>query len=845
MRRTVAAVSLALSAAVPLAAQQLTPPGTGGVAALDRTLARLVENRRVLLVAAHPDDEDTELTTLLSRGLGVDAAYLSLSRGEGGQNLIGPELGEALGLLRTGELVAARALDGGRQFFTRAFDFGFSRSLEETGRFWPREALLADVVRVIRRFQPQVVVTVFSGTPRDGHGQHQMSAVIAREAFAVLRDSAWGPRRLYRSTRFDTSGTSLVVPTAGIDEETGRTFHQLAMASRSLHRSQDMGQLQRLGPSFARLSVVEDATGRAPGAPVRGTGMADAVDAMFAGIDAALPPGLDRYAALIDSARTSLTPRAVGRALPFLVRALAELRREGPPAFRALKEPLLEEAVAAAAGIVVDAAANDAAVVPGQEMQVRVAAWSAGGVPVRTLAAGVAAPAGWRVSPRGESAAVDGGPQPFFSVGNVPSHGFGVQAPDDAAPTTPYFLVRPRQGALYDWGAAPEEVRGEPLDPPLLVGWVRLGVGGATIRIERAVSYRYRDQALGEVRRPISVVPAVGVRIAPDLLVWPLDDPRPRAITVELTHGARTPTSGEVRLELPVGWPEVPVQRFSLEEEGARRAFTFQVSAPARLRPGTYAINAVATDGSRRYERASVPIDYPHIRPIAYTSTASLRVEAMPLALPPVRSVGYVRGASDLVPEALRSIGVPLTVLSAADLERGDLSVHDVIVIGSRAYETEPALVAANGRLLDYARAGGRVLVQYQQYQFEAGGFAPFRLTMARPHDRVTDEASPVRVLDPDSPALRTPNAIGPADWDGWVQERGLYFASDWDAAYRPLLEMGDGAERLRGGLLVARLGRGLYTYTGLSFFRELPAGVPGAYRLFMNLLGMEPADVP
>ncbi len=845
MRRTLITVLLALCATSPLAAQQLTPPGTGGVVALDRMLARLAQDRRVLIVGAHPDDEDTEFITLLSRGLGIEVAYLSLSRGEGGQNLIGPELGEALGLIRTGELLAARSEDGGRQFFTSAFDFGFSKSLEETERFWPREVLRADMLRVVRRFRPQVMAMVFTGTPRDGHGQHQMSGVLAREVFAALRDSAWGPRKLFLSARFDTARTSLVLPSAGLDGATGRSYFQIAMASRSLHRSQDMGQLQLLGPSVTRLTLVEDLTRGDQRTSAAAPGADGAVDQLFAGIDTRLPPALGRYAALIDSARGALTPRSISRALPFLARALDELRRAAPPALLSAKLPLLEEAIAAAGEVVVDAAADDGAAVPGQALSLRLAAWGAGTTAVRVVDAGVDAPEGWRVTPRGAALAPDGAVPTFLRIGRIPIHAFTVEVPEQAPLSTPYFLVRPRAGALYDWSAAPDGLRGEPLDPPLLKGWMRLVVGGATIRIEREVSYRFRDQASGEVRRPVSVVPAVGVSVSPDVLVWAVDDPRPRVVTVELTHGARTPTSGELRLELPVGWPEAAPQRFTLEEEGARRAFTFHVSAPPRLRPGTFAINAVATSGTQRFDRASVQVDYPHIRPMTYATTAAVRVEATPLSLPPLRSVGYVRGASDLVPEALRMVGVPVTVLSAADLERGDLSRFDVIVIGSRAYETEPALVASNGRLLDYARAGGRVLVQYQQYQFEAGGFAPFRLTMARPHDRVTDETSPVTVLEPNSPAFRTPNAIGAADWDGWVQERGLYFAHEWDPAYRPLLEMGDGAERLRGGLLVARVGRGLYTYTGISFFRELPAGVPGAYRLFLNLLGLEPANVP
>ena len=296
MRRLTLAVIFALGCAPALAAQQLAPPGTGGVASLDRALAHLATNRRVLLIGAHPDDEDTELLTLLSRWMGVDAAYLSLSRGEGGQNLIGPELGEGLGLVRTGELLAARSVDGAHQYFTRAFDFGFSKSLQETARFWPHDSVLADAMRVVRRFRPQVIVSVFSGTPRDGHGQHQMAGVIARDVFQALKDSAWGPRKLYQNARFDTSGTTVRLPSGQIDPVSGRSVLQIAMAGRSLHRSQDMGQVQRLGTSVIRLALVERS----------GQGGAGADRGLFDGVDTSLASGLATFSALIDSARTLL-----------------------------------------------------------------------------------------------------------------------------------------------------------------------------------------------------------------------------------------------------------------------------------------------------------------------------------------------------------------------------------------------------------------------------------------------------------------------------------------------------------------------------------------------------------
>jgi len=834
-RRLALAAGLA-AAALPAAAraQQLRPAGTGGVPALDRMLRGLDQNRRVLVIGAHPDDEDTELLTFLARGTGADAAYLSLSRGEGGQDLIGPELGEALGLLRSEELLAARGVDGAHQYFTRAFDFGFSKTLDETLRFWPEDTLRADVVRVIRRFRPQVVVSIFSGTPRDGHGQHQAAGRVAREAFDLLRDSTWGPRKFYRSTRFDTAGTTVVIASGVLDPVAGQSYHQLAMAARSLHRSQDMGRLQDMGASSTRLMLVEDLTGRGAGG-------------VFAGIDTALAPSLARYAALVDSARTALSPRAPERVVPLLAAALVELRRNAPADFRAAKEPALEEALANAAGIVADAIADDSRLVAGETFAVTAALWdgdaSGGGATLDSAA--VEAPAGWTMRDQGAAPAPTAGG--FFSASarGVAARRFAVTVAADAPPGEPYFLARPLAGALYDWSAAPEDERGEPFGPPPVFATLSTTIAGVPVTLRREVAWRYADEVRGEIRRPLFVVPAVGVEISPSDMTWPVAADGAREVSVTLTNGRRERTSGTLQLEVPDGWPAVPPVAFALEGEDTQQSYALTVRPPRNVAPGAYTVRAVATAGGERFDRATELVDYPHIRPVAYVRRATLRIEMADLALPAVRSVGYVRGAADLVPEALRSVGVPVVVLSPDELEKGDLSRFDVIVVGSRAYQTDPGLVASNGRLLDYARAGGRLIVQYQQYPFVRGGFAPYAFTIASPHDRVTDEHAPVALLAPSNPLFHRPNGIGPADWDGWVQERGLYFAHSWDPAYRPLLETGDEGEKLDGGLLVARLGRGLYVYTGLSFFRQLPANVPGAYRLFANLLALRPEDVP
>ncbi|HZE93483.1 MAG TPA: PIG-L family deacetylase [Gemmatimonadales bacterium] len=801
---------------------QLAPAGTGGVAALAATLRQLGSNKRVLMIGAHPDDEDTQLLVLLARGMGAQAAYLSLTRGEGGQNLIGPELGPELGIIRTEELLAARELDGARQFFTRAYDFGFSKSAEETFRFWPRDSILKDVLDVMRRFRPQVVIAVFSGTPADGHGHHQVSAILARQAFDLLRDSAGGPQKFYRSTRGDPTATTLSLPVGTLDPILGQSYFQVAMASRSRHRSQDMGQLQRPGPATAGVALLATKT------PAAGE------TSVFAGIDTTIHvPG---YAPLIDSALAALTPWRPSATLPYLIRALRLVGMADT-----VPRTLLERAIAIAAGVTIDGTADDGIVTPGERLQIEVTVWNAGDSAVRVDSVSVAAPAGWSLE-RLELGA------PTVPPGTLLTRRFVLTVARDAERTQPYFLRRPltNRGGLYDWSTAPPDVRGLPFEPPPVSARLRLIIGGEVVTLTREIVYRYRDQAIGEIRRPLFVTRDLDVAITPEELLWPVDggSREPRHFTLTATNRARGSAKARVAVTVPSGWPPISAESLAFTREDETKTIGVNLAPPVAdsLKAGTYELRAGNGGGWLEI------IDYPHIRPRALSRPAVAQIRAARLALPALSHVGYVRGAADRVPEALLAVGVPLELIGPDSLARGDLSRYDAIVIGSRAYETEPALIANNGRLLEYARNGGLLIVQYQQYPFVDGGFAPFPLTIARPHDRVTDENAPVTALDPANPVFHYPNEIRPDDWRGWIQERGLYFAHSWDTTYVAVLEThdpGSPPEALKGGLLIAPLGRGAYVYTGLSFFRQLPAGVPGAYRLFMNLLGLKRRNVP
>lgn len=798
--------------AIPLAAQ-LGPPSTGGAVAAEHARRMLGHNKRVLLIGAHPDDEDTDLITVLVRGEGAETAYLSLNRGEGGQNLIGPELGEALGVLRTEELLSARSLDGGRQYFTRAYDFGYSKSLEDTWAQWPRDSVLKDVVRVIREFRPQIIVSVFSGTSSDGHGQHQAAGWAAHEGFAAAADSTrfpelareerlapWRADKLYLAARFTPAPRMDTIYTGGLDAAVGKSYHQIAMESRSRHRSQDMGSLQTLGPASTRIALVTDRTGRGAGS------------GMWAGVDTTLPAG-------------------------------------SSGGWWATQLRYTNELVANQRGIVLDAVASRADILPGESTEVTLTLWNAGDSAVTATLRLEGLP-GLRP---GTAVTVAPG-----QVGTVVDT---VRIPASAS-TDPYYLRLPRRGAMYDWGTAPEATRAA--SPPLLTAVADLG---NRFQLSREVSYRWRDPAYGERRDRLVVVPRVGVRLDRAMIVWPLGSREPRTVNVTIRHAADDTTSGMVRLEVPAGWTPPPAQPFRLSRNGEEASFAFRIEPPPSATPGSFEVRAfaVAGDGTRYTESVEI-ISYPHIARRGMNRPAVGTIRLMDIATPPLTAIGYVRGAADAVPEALLGLGVPVVELSPDSLARGDLSRFDAVIIGSRAYETVPAVREFNARLLNYAQGGGLLLVQYQQYDYFRGAFAPFPLaiggqslgdllsgtgtrvtrssTGARDsHDRVADENAPVRIVDPSSPVVQAPNRLTNADWEGWVQERGLYFAREWAPEYRPVLEMHDpGEPPLEGGLLVAPVGKGTYVYTGLSFYRELPAGVPGAYRLFMNLLALRPA---
>jgi len=428
-------------------------------------------------------------------------------------------------------------------------------------------------------------------------------------------------------------------------------------------------------------------------------------------------------------------------------------------------------------------------------------------------------------------------------VSGLAQWGFEVRVPRGSTPTVPYFLSLPLNGDLYDWSRADGEELGEPLQSPSATAEFNLLISGVPVGITREVVYRVRDQARGEVRLPIRALPEIEVSVTPSLLLWPAAKEEAREVEVLVRSHSKHPLAGTLELssDPPLG-QSLAAKEIRIEEPEGQQILRFELSNPTSNASNSIRLTATAKlDTGRSYAAAYPVVSYPHIRPLPQPVPARVEIQMLDLKLPEVTRVGYIRGAADRVPEILREIGLPLQMLTDADLGAADLSRFDAIVVGSRAYETRPTLAEVNSRLLKYVEEGGLLLVQYQQYQFVRGGFTPLALEIARPHGRVTDETAAIAVLQPEHAAFRTPNRITQADWSGWVQERGLYFASQWDPAFSTLLSLHDEGQPVeKGVLLVATVGKGLYVYTGLSFFRQLPAGVPGAIRLFVNLLSLE-----
>jgi LmbE family N-acetylglucosaminyl deacetylase len=879
-----AVCGLLVLARLAAAAEALSPLDLDrGASGLALALRRVGVAGRVLQVTAHPDDEMNDVLVRLSRGLGLRTALLTVTRGEGGQNAIGPELFDALGVLRTGELMALHRYDGAEQYFGRAFEFGFSFSVEETFAKWGREETLGDVVRVVRAFRPDVILTL----PLEGEGggqHHQAAGRLAAEAFRAAASPARFPEQLRQGLRpwqarkiyeggvggyGEVPGRPVRVATGVYDPVLGMTWQQLGSRARAMHRCQGAAQLVAdPGPAEGVFSLL-DAEPAAAGAE---TDILDGIDTSLAGLGRFLPgsPLASDLAALqskAEAARVPPDPASPERSAPALAAALGAARallssldeRVADPAARAeVRERLrdeekdLEAALALAQGLVLEARAEDGLVAPGQEVGVEASLFNASPAPVEVDALEVEAPAGWVVERReGRAAAVAGG--------TVGRGRFAVTVASDAPPSRPYWRRASDRDRHELLSPADETL---PWSPPALAARARCRVAGVALTLRAPVAWRYAGPFVGgERRHEVQVVPALAVRVSPEIAAAPLRaSRRPIEVRVFARNLAPGAAVADVRLEAPPGWSVEPASLpVRLSYEGEESGALFRVTPPAGLTAGVKRLRAVAVRDGREHRETLQAVDYDHVERRQLLWPAETRVLALDVRTRPGAAVGYVMGSGDALADAIRQLGLPLTLLAADDLLFGDLSRFTTIVTGIRAYETRPDLRSAHGRLLRWVESGGHLVVQYNRAALnrlapeasalpagEPSPYVPFPAVVTS--ERISDETAPVRLLVPDHPLLTSPNRIGPADWDGWVQERGIQLLAARDPRYTELLASTDPfpfnpGER-RGLLVEAKVGKGTWTYVGLALFRQVPAGVPGAWRLLANMLGRDSGNL-
>jgi LmbE family N-acetylglucosaminyl deacetylase len=867
-RRPLVAVAISVALTWTHLDSQVRPIYDSGAAGLTHLLGRLHTTASALHTGAHPDDEDSAFIARTARGDHARVAYLSLTRGEGGQNIIGTELFDALGVIRTEELLQARRLDGGEQFFTRAFDYGFSKTLAEARSKWNEREILGDMVRVIRQFRPLVIYSRFVGNASDGHGQHQFAGYLTPLAFAAAADRAqypeqiaaglrpWQVRKLYRQGRgASDAAATMQVQTGILDPVIGRSYAAVAAEGRSQHKSQEMGGIEPLGPSASGLVRVETRVT----VPSTESSIFDGLDTSLPGLATlmGLPAGsLAGELRAIDAAARdavrdfrALEPERIVPVLATGLRATRAARaalrsaagsddaRADVDFVLARKETDFAEALALAAGAVVDPLADEETVVPGGTAGVNVRTFLAHPTLVRITRTTLNAGNGWRVEPAAVPEARGG----FRRETPTSIERYTVSVPATALLTQPYFLGNPRQGDSYNWAA--DAPAGMPFQSPLVTATVTFDTNGTEFTISRPVVYRFADRVRGELRRDLNVVPELSVGLDTQLLIVPASGAaRAQRLVVTATSSGNRAMTGTLRLRLPAGWTATPASStFSIASAGESATATFDVTPPAQRTPGTLTIQAEAESGGRVFTASMDTIEYPHIQSHRLYSPASARAEVVNLAVSAVR-VGYIMGSGDEVPDALRRMGVDVTMIGNEMLSTGDLSRFDTIVVGIRASEARPEFAANQMRLRSYMERGGTLIVQYQQTDYVERGLSPYPVKSPG-NSRVTDETAPVRILAPTHPAFTFPNRITPADFNGWVQERNLYAFGSFDAPYVSLLESADpGEPPQRGGQVIAPVGKGRYVYTAYSWFRQLRAGVPGAYRQFANLISLPKA---
>ena len=850
-----------------------------GSTALWQSLKKLHTRASLLMITAHPDDEDGGMLTYESRGIGARAALLTLNRGEGGANVMSPDYFDALGLVRTEELLAADRYYGVDQYWTRVVDYGFSKTKAESIKMWAHGRVLYDVVRVVRLVRPLVITSVFVGGPSDGHGNHQTAGAVAQEVFKAAADPnvfpdqikeelrPWAPVKDYARLPFRLRGdepelaANVQIPEGAYNPVLGMSYVQLSREGLAYQKSQNGGGSI---PNAGQLLSAYHRYGSLIPAADKEESFFDGIDTSLLGIATLAPnsgatflkEALSRINSSVETATVQFSAVHPEQCAPALAVGMKEtaalLEQVSQSALPAdakynirheleIKRVQFNNALAEALGLSVAATvAPDTEpnplmalflgdpetfriAIPGQTFGVKVHVVKQSSSPVTLETIGVAR------NEQSEGSQVLADDQPV-------DRRFTITLPQDADLTKPYFSRPDIEQPYYD--IHDDRYLNLPLAPYPLAGWAQFTFDGVSIRVSQYVQTMKHITGEGTVFEPLVIGPAIGVAISPRAGIVPLES-KSFNVTTVVHSNVKGPAKGAVRPSLPEGWKSSPSSAaFSTSDDGQDQSLTFQIT-PANLAQKPYEITAVAEYNGRRYTEGYQLTGYPTLRPTFLYEPATYRLRGVDVKVAPDLKVGYVMGSGDDVPASLEHLGIQVTALGASDIASGDLTKFDTILFGVRTYAARPELGTYNSRFLDYVRHGGVLIVQYNTPEFDHN-YGPYPYVMGENPEEVTDEQSKVTILEPSNPIFNWPDKISEADFAGWVEERGSKWMKSWDPQYHALLETHDAdQEPQKGGLLYAKYGKGIYIYNAYAFYRQLPEGVPGAYRLFANMISL------
>lgn len=784
-----------------------------------------------LYIAAHPDDENTGLISHLSNHVYANTAYLSLTRGDGGQNLIGPELREILGVIRTEELLEARKTDGGKQFFTRANDFGFSKNPDETFEFWDKDRILEDVVHIIRKFKPDVIINRFDHrSPGKTHGHHTASAILSVEAFDIVNNpkkfpksagefGVWQPKRLFFNSSwfffgsqeaFEKADKSAYMPieSGNFYPLLGLSNGEIAALSRSKHQSQGFGSTGVRGNQTEYLEFLK-------GDPITSDNLFEGINTNWSRLE-----GGEAIGKILIPLEKEFDFNNPSKILPGLLRAYSFVQNLKDEHWREIKTEQLKHLILQTSGLFLEAVSTENSINPSQEYEIKIETInrSKENIVLKSI-----------TDSNGKTLWNENENLSFNQVKNLSLS--KISASGENSYSSPYWLKETGTPGMY---SVPEKLIGFPEAPGPEKVIFNLQFDNVIIPVEREIVYKFNDAVSGEVYRPLEILPEVTTSFKEKVIIFP--DNQSREVEVSIRAG-KDQISGKLFLNAPDSWKIEPEYvEYDLKRKGKTENFIFTVT-PSENQEEAF-LKAKATIGNKEYDKELVSISYEHIPYKSVLLPSESKIVKLDLKKRGEK-IGYIHGAGDAVPESLEQIGYSVTILDPSKISENNLGEFDAVVIGIRAYNTIPELAFASKTLKKYVQNGGTIIVQYNtNHALITDDFSPFPLELSR--DRVTDEFSKVKFLAPKHQVLNFPNKITEKDFENWVQERGLYFPNNWSKEYTPVLGMNDKGESMtKGSLLISKYGKGYYIYTGLSFFRELPAGVPGAYRLFANMLSI------